>query len=201
MPRYKFAWTNLPQPLLKALARWPLEGLDEPLKLEQLRVIEVALTRHGRPSEETVATEIEALNRQYPAKSFPLNRELSQLLVWLGAHMSLDGTLTPGRLVTTYGFAAFLAWPVQNATVMLQASTRAWVGATKVLEVLRVVPPTGERPATAAAPAPGVPLVDEVSGVRVDPGRLVALVSADPDESAAIATRTSDPSGAARARR
>ncbi len=111
------------------------------------------------------------------------------LLVWLGAHMTLDGALTPGRLVTTYGFAAFLAWPVQNATMMLQAGTRAWVGAAKVLDVLRVVPPTGTRPATAAAPEPGAALVDEVSGVRVDPGRLVALVSADPDESAAVATR------------
>jgi len=111
------------------------------------------------------------------------------LLLWLGAHRALDGTITPGQLVTTYGFAAFLAWPVQNATIMLQAATRAWVGATKVLGVLRVVPATGMRPVTAASPAGVAPLVDEVSGVRLEPGRLVGLVSADPDEAAAIATR------------
>ena len=111
------------------------------------------------------------------------------LLVWLGAHRALSGTITPGQLVTTYGFAAFLGWPVQNATVMLQAATRAWVGAAKVLGVLRVVPATGVRPATAAAPPAGAVLVDEASGVRVEPGRLVGLVSADPDEAAAIATR------------
>lgn len=111
------------------------------------------------------------------------------LLVWLGAHMALAGTITPGQLVTTYGFAAFLGWPVQNATIMLQAATRAWVGATKVLGVLRVVPATGVRPATAVAPGPGAALVDEVSGVRLEPGKLVGLVSADPDEAAAIATR------------
>jgi ABC-type multidrug transport system fused ATPase/permease subunit len=111
------------------------------------------------------------------------------LLVWLGAHMALAGTLTPGQLVTTYGFAAFLSWPVQNATVMLQSATQAFVGARKVIGVLRVVPATGVRRATAQPPAPGAALVDEVSGVRVDPGRLVALVSADPDEAAAIATR------------
>ena len=111
------------------------------------------------------------------------------LLVWLGAHMALDGTITPGQLVTTYGFAAFLSWPVQNATYMLQAGTRAWVGARKVIGVLRVVPPTGVRPSSGLSPQSGAALVDEVSGVRVEPGRLVALVSADPDESAAIATR------------
>jgi ABC-type protease/lipase transport system fused ATPase/permease subunit len=91
--------------------------------------------------------------------------------------------------VTTYGFAAFLSWPVQNATVMLQAATRAWVGASKVLGVLRVVPATGVRPATARPPTSAATLVDEVSGVRLEPGRLVGLVSADPDEAAQIATR------------
>ncbi len=110
-------------------------------------------------------------------------------LVWLGAHLALRGAMTPGQLVSTYGFAAFLGWPVQNATMMLQAATRAHVGATKVVAVLRVVPASGARPATAVGPEPGAALVDETSGVRVDPGRVVALVSADPDESAAIATR------------
>jgi len=110
-------------------------------------------------------------------------------LVWLGAHMAIDGQITPGQLVSTYGYAAFLGWPVQNATEMLQAATRAHVGATKVVAVLRVVPSTGATPATAATPPPLVPLVDTVSGTTLEPGRVVALVSADPDESAAIATR------------
>ncbi len=110
-------------------------------------------------------------------------------LVWMGAHMALAGTITPGQLVTTYGYAAFLGWPVQVATEFLQATTRAYVGARKVLAVLRVVPAT-RTPGTPAAPPPvGAPLVDEVSGVRLEHGRVVALVSADPDASAAIATR------------
>lgn len=110
-------------------------------------------------------------------------------LVWVGAHMALEGTITPGQLVTTYGYAAFLAWPVQNATMMLQSTTRAVVASRKVLAVLRVVPATGARTATATPPPPGSVLVDEVSGVTLEPGRVVALVSADPDDSAAIATR------------
>ena len=111
------------------------------------------------------------------------------VLVWLGAHMAIDGTITAGQLVTTYGYAAFLGWPVQNATMMVQAATRAHVGAGKVINVLRVVPSSGATPGTAPMPAPGAPLVDAASGVHVDAGRLVALVSADPDESARIATR------------
>ncbi|MBO3083627.1 ABC transporter ATP-binding protein [Cellulomonas fengjieae] len=110
-------------------------------------------------------------------------------LLWLGAHMALAGTITPGQLASTYGFAAFLAWPVQNATQMLQAATRAHIGASKVIKVLRVVPATGATQGTTPAPEPHVPLVDEVSGLRLEPGRVVALVSADPDESARIATR------------
>ena len=111
------------------------------------------------------------------------------VLIWMGAHMALAGDITPGQLVATYGYAAFLAWPVQNATMMLQAATRAHVGAGKVINVLKVVPSTGARPATAEAPGSGVPLVDETSGVTVEPGRVVALVGADPDESARIAIR------------
>lgn len=110
-------------------------------------------------------------------------------LVWMGAHMALDGTITPGQLVTTYGYAAFLGWPVQNATEFLQATTRAVVGTRKVLAVLRVQPAAGGAPATAVMPPAGSPLVDEASGVTLEPGRVVALVSADPDESARIATR------------
>ena len=58
-----------------------------------------------------------------------------------------------------------------------------------MVKVLQVVPATGATPGTAGAPEPHAPLVDEVSGLRLEPGRVVALVSADPDESARIATR------------
>ncbi len=111
------------------------------------------------------------------------------ILIWMSAHMAQAGTLTPGQLVATYGFAAFLAWPVQNATQMLQATSRAHIGAGKVVKVLRVVPSTGATPGSVEIPEPGAVLVDEVSGLVVETGRVLALVSADPDESARIATR------------
>ncbi len=178
----------------EASGRLTTLGADTVAGLRILRGIggeQVFVDRYARQSQEVRRRGVAVAGTQswMDALQVLLPGAFVALLVWLGAHMALDGTLTPGRLVTTYGFAAFLAWPVQNATVMLQASTRAWVGAAKVLDVLRVVPPTGVRPATASGPVAGAALVDEVSGVRVEPGRLVALVSADPDESAAIATR------------
>jgi len=71
--------------LLKALAAFPLDSLDDALKLEKLRVLEVALARQGRPSTDLVQADIEELGRQYPAKTFALNRELCELLVYLNA--------------------------------------------------------------------------------------------------------------------
>src|SRR5438093_234954 len=71
--------------LLKALGKFPLDTLDEEEKLEKLRVIEVSLARQGRPSDDLVRLAIEKLDRQFPAKSWPLNRELSQLLICLEA--------------------------------------------------------------------------------------------------------------------
>jgi putative heme-binding domain-containing protein len=71
--------------LLKAIGKWPLDTLEEEQKLEKLRVIEVSFARQGRPSDELVKLAIEKLDRQYPAKSWPLNRELSQLLISLEA--------------------------------------------------------------------------------------------------------------------
>lgn len=79
--------------VLKGLGQWPLNTLDEPLKLDKLRVIEVAFSRHGRPSDELVQMATEKLSKSYPAATFPLNRELSQILIWLKAPGVVEQTL------------------------------------------------------------------------------------------------------------
>src|SRR6185503_7576965 len=71
--------------LLKAIGKWPLDTLNEEQKLEKLRVLEVSFARQGRPSDDLVKLAIEKLDRQFPAKSWPVNRELSQLLIYLEA--------------------------------------------------------------------------------------------------------------------
>jgi putative heme-binding domain-containing protein len=81
------------EPLLKALAKFPMDSLDEALKLDKLRVIELSFIRQGRPAEAIANVAIEKLSKQYPAKSFALNRELSQILVWLDAPDVVGKTL------------------------------------------------------------------------------------------------------------
>jgi putative heme-binding domain-containing protein len=80
-------------PLLKALAKWPLDSLNENLFLLKLRVIEVGFARHGIP-DEIRPLALDKLGRQYPAASWPKNRELSQLLVALEAPDAVTKTLT-----------------------------------------------------------------------------------------------------------
>jgi putative heme-binding domain-containing protein len=80
-------------PLLKALAQFPLDSLSDELKLLKLRVITLSFIRQGRPSDELVKLAIEKLDRQYPAKTFALNRELAPLLVWLDSPDVVEKTL------------------------------------------------------------------------------------------------------------
>lgn len=118
-------------------------------------------------------------------------------VVWYGAHLALDGTITPGELVTFFGYAAFLTMPLDVATEALRIGTRAVVGVRRMLRVLSV-PVTGadtrERPLDPRAGSGvevrgGGDLVDLATGVELRAGRLTAVVSPDPDESAALALR------------
>lgn len=72
-------------PLLESLARLREETLTEAQSLEALRVLEVALVRLGRPSQEMADEIIHALEPLFPAQSEMLNRELCQLLIYLEA--------------------------------------------------------------------------------------------------------------------
>jgi putative heme-binding domain-containing protein len=80
-------------PLLKALGKFPLESLDDDLKLVELRAIKLSFARQGRPDTDLVNAAIEKLGQQYPAAAWPLNRELCELLVWLGAPDAIEKTL------------------------------------------------------------------------------------------------------------
>lgn len=109
-------------------------------------------------------------------------------VVWFGAHLALRGEITTGQLVTFYGYATFLTQPLRSATQAVQNGTRAYVAARKIIGVLRTEHDVQDS-GTSPAPAPGAELVDEPSGLRVEPGRLLAVVSPDPDAAAAVVTR------------
>jgi len=79
--------------LLNALAKFPTASLPEEQQLLKLRVIEVSVARQGRPADEFVQRGIEKLSPLYPANSWPLNRELSQVLIYLDAPGVVKKTL------------------------------------------------------------------------------------------------------------
>ncbi|MEV7972512.1 ABC transporter ATP-binding protein [Cellulomonas sp. NPDC089187] len=112
------------------------------------------------------------------------------VVVWAGARLAISGDITAGQLVSFYGFAAFLTQPLWTASEAIRVITRAVVGARKILGVLRV-PVAGHDDPTAPAPSPtaDADLVDGRSGLVVRPGRLLAVVGDDPDQTARIALR------------
>lgn len=79
--------------LMTSLGQFPPDDLNEGQKLEALRVLEVAFARLGKPEGDALRDVTAALNALYPAKSWPLNRELVNLLVFLGSEDVVKKTL------------------------------------------------------------------------------------------------------------
>jgi ABC-type multidrug transport system fused ATPase/permease subunit len=111
------------------------------------------------------------------------------IVTWLGARLAIDGEISAGELVAFYGYAAFLVIPLRVAAEAVDKVTRALVGAQRMLAILRIEPLVGESAAPAAEPTPGVPLVDAVSGLVVEPGILTCVVAPDPHDGARLADR------------
>jgi ABC-type multidrug transport system fused ATPase/permease subunit len=112
------------------------------------------------------------------------------LVTWLGARMAIRGVLDIGDLVTFYGLSAFLITPLRTATETVEKMTRAYVGAKRIIAVLRVQPTiTDYAAARRAEVLPDAELHDPTSGVVVRPGLLTAIVTEHPEEGAALADR------------
>jgi len=112
------------------------------------------------------------------------------VVTWLGARMAVRGSIDVGELITFYGLSAFLVTPLRTATEMVDRVTRAVIGAGRILNVLRVGPAVVDRtPGRRWDPQPAAPLHDPTTGLTVQPGRLTAVVSEHPEETAALADR------------
>jgi ABC-type multidrug transport system fused ATPase/permease subunit len=111
------------------------------------------------------------------------------VVVWLGARFAIAGEITAGQLVAFYGYTAFLVIPLRTATEMVDRATRAHIGARKLTRILRVGADQVESTSSQALPDGPARLFDPQSGVSIEPGSLTAVVSARPEESAALADR------------
>jgi putative heme-binding domain-containing protein len=86
---------------LDALTRFPLARLPGDTAMGKLRVIEVALARHGPPAPERRQALLAELRPLFPASSDALNRELAQVLIALEAPDLVAPIMALARQATT----------------------------------------------------------------------------------------------------
>lgn len=110
------------------------------------------------------------------------------LLTWLGARQVLAGELTIGQLISFFGFATFMVVPIYTCFELAQKWIQALVSAHRTVALLESEPPW-HPPAQPRDLPTGEVIHDEASGVRIHPGELTVVVSARPDDSAALADR------------
>jgi ABC-type multidrug transport system fused ATPase/permease subunit len=178
----------------EATGRLTALGSDTVSGLRILRGIggeEVFAGRYARQSQEVrrQGVRVAVLQSVLDGLQVLLPGLLVAVVLWLGARAAVAGDITSGQLVAYYGYAAFLSWPVQMATQMLQMIIRAVVSSRKILGVLRVTDATPQAASPQNLPPEGSELVDESSGLVLRPGRVVGLVSPEPDASARVAVR------------
>jgi ABC-type multidrug transport system fused ATPase/permease subunit len=112
------------------------------------------------------------------------------LVTWLGARQAVAGQITAGQLVAFYGYTAFLTMPLQTAIEVIDRGVRAHIAAGKMLRIMGIQPDHDvDRASVAPRPDRLADLADPLSGTVVRGGLLTAIVSARPEESAAVAER------------
>lgn len=114
---------------------------------------------------------------------------LTAIVTFIGAHDVMNGQLQPGQLVSFFGYTTFLTTPLRTAIEYVISATRAYVGAGKVLRILRVGPTIFEVPHPREWPELFTDLRDERSGVTLRRGYVVGLVSADNADVVALVNR------------
>jgi ABC-type multidrug transport system fused ATPase/permease subunit len=116
---------------------------------------------------------------------------LTAIITFLGARDVMNGTLQAGQLVAFFGYATFLTTPLRTAIEYVISTTRAYVGAGRVLRILRIEPLIAEPSSPRPWPRVVETFEDRASGITLHRGQFCAFVTETPDE----ATRLSDRMG------
>ena len=109
-------------------------------------------------------------------------------LVWLGTRQVQDGLLTVGELITFLGYGLFMVGPIRTFFEFAQKCVRSLVSARRAIALFDERPPWRD-PAAPVSLDGSAPLHDVASGLTVEPGILTVVVSAVPEQSAALADR------------
>ena len=109
-------------------------------------------------------------------------------LTWLGAREVAAGELQVGQLVSFFGYAVFMVWPIQTFFELAQKWVRCLVSARKAIAVMEQQPPWRTPDSRWRCPH-GAALTRSRSGFVARPGEFTIVVSALPEDSAALADR------------
>ncbi|UUU30788.1 ABC transporter ATP-binding protein/permease [Streptomyces sp. CA-210063] len=109
------------------------------------------------------------------------------VVTWLAARLAAQGAITVGELVSVYGYVTVLVRPVSYFVSWGYEVSRGVVAARRVIRFLTLEPLPDH--GTRDAPAEPSTLHDPESGVRVPPGRLIALAAERPAEATAVVDR------------
>jgi ABC-type multidrug transport system fused ATPase/permease subunit len=109
-------------------------------------------------------------------------------LTVLGARQVSAGQLQIGQLVSFFGYAVFMVWPIQTFFELAQKWVRAIIAARKTVAVMEQQPPWREPGQPLVLPF-GAELVDHDSGFVAEPGSFTIVVSGTPEDSAQLADR------------
>lgn len=120
------------------------------------------------------------------AISVLLSGALLVVLVYLGTHELEAGNVTVGQLISFVGYAIYLITPLRTFFEFAQKWVAANVSANKAAALFASPTPWEETGETIGRDPW---LHDELSGLTVEPGQFLAVVSADPDASAALVDR------------
>ena len=108
---------------------------------------------------------------------------------WIAAHYALHGQITPGQLVTFYGYASFLTLPLATLTEAADKVTRGLVAAERVVRFLSLPPDVNDPDQPAANPQPDTGLHNPVYGMTIKAGKMISVDPDDPAQGAELARR------------
>ncbi|MBP2322084.1 ABC-type multidrug transport system fused ATPase/permease subunit [Kibdelosporangium banguiense] len=97
------------------------------------------------------------------------------VVLWLGARLALDGTISVGELVAFYGVSAFLVVPVSVATEAAHHYNEATVAARRACEILRLTPGLESPADPKPLPSGAFGLRDELDGYDCPAGQLTVI--------------------------
>ena len=114
---------------------------------------------------------------------------LTAIVTFLGARDVMNGTLQPGQLVAFFGYATFLTTPLRTAIEYVISTTRAYVGAGRVLRILKVDPLVRDPDQPAAWPTRIEVLEDSRTGIRLTRGTMTGVVTDNADDATVLSDR------------